>query len=271
MRVISGFSLMASLMATSFFASAQDATTMPPPPEPPPVVYSDAPVSGAAKTLVDGSIVRQPFLGIITNDKPGFRTTWENKVAIDTITVPKAKRADAALVIGTGMAFREIYTYLPKADDSSTNMFVDSLTFFMNIGAKDKLICEIMLPGSNPSISAKQNADLEERMTSVFLERLMPSLAAVVVSGADGEEQLLEDDGIRDLVTPVILSMSNKHGPDSVRRLGSLNDTSIDSMQRCEAMAWMMEGFVELPEHDRAMLARTLFSKQGRDAAAKAQ
>jgi hypothetical protein len=221
----------------------------------------------AVQKLVGKATKAYPFFAILSEDVPGFRKSWETKTAISQLLLPKEGSQNTALLVGVTMALEQTDSYLSKADDGAANRYVAALSKLMSIGATDKEVCELMLPGTKSTIDEKASADLEARMADVFIDTLLPAVNDVITSGDKGEINILSKKELEPLVLPVILSMAEKHGPEAVKNLSSLDDTAVDSTKRCESMAWMMQGIVEQPEKERAMLARTLFSKNSRSAA----
>jgi hypothetical protein len=251
MRVALSFFLFA---ASSFCMAADAANSSPPSP------------NKAVQKLVETAAKDYPFFAILSEDVPGFRKSWETKTAISQLVLPKEGSRNLALLTGVTMALEQTDSYLSKADDGAANRYVAALSKLMSIGASDKAVCELMLPSAKSTLDEKTSSDLEARMADVFIDTLLPAVNDVITSGDKGEINILSKDELEPLVLPVVLSMAEKHGAEAVKNLSNLDNTTIDSTKRCESMAWMMQGIVEQPEKDRAMLARTLFSKNSRSA-----
>jgi hypothetical protein len=234
---------------------------------------ADAPISSdqspnkAVQKLIEKATKAYPFFAILSEDVPGFRKNWETKTAISQLLLPKDSHKYLALITGITMSLEQTDSYLSKADDEAANRYVAALSKLMSIGSADKEVCELMLPGTKPTLDEKMSADLETRIAPVFIDTLLPAVNGVITSGNIGEVKILSKKELESMVLPVILSVAEKHGPDAVKNLSNLEDPNLDSTKRCESMAWMMQSIVEQPEKDRAMLARTLFSKNSRSAA----
>jgi hypothetical protein len=230
-------------------------------------ISSDQLPNKAVQKLIEKAVADYPFFAVLSEDVPGFRKNWETKTAISQLLSAKDNHKNLALITGITMALEQTDFYLSKSDDSDANRYVAALSKLMLIGSTDKEVCELMLPGTKPKLDEKMSADLETRMAPIFIDTLLPAVNGVITSGDKGEVKTLSKKELESLVLPVILLMAEKHGPDAVKNLSSLDDPNLDSTKRCESMAWMMQSIVAQPEKDRAMLARTLFSKNGRNAA----
>ncbi len=231
-------------------------------------VKGDNKISGQmndARKLADEAIAKHPMFAVLIEDNPKFRDTWEAKIAIGAIALPKGKKDKLAVESGLALALNESDFYLPRADDKSVNDYISGLAHIMLMGANDEMICLQMLPGEKPELSAQQEADLEARFAPELFARLYSGVSSVIISGQHGVISILKKEEVDSAIMPVVMGMAKKHGEEAITGLSKFSDKSLPATKRCQIMGWMMESILELPEKDRAVLSRTMFSKTSRE------
>jgi hypothetical protein len=175
--------------------------------------------------------------------------------------IPKQLGNDAALNTGISLAMDYASLYVVKADDTSANQYLDATSFLMHLGTKDKTVCRMVL-NEKDDISKKEDAEAEDRLGPVIIEKFLPALTSIVISGRTGVKRILTEQEMQDVMLPVVLGMIKKHGPESVEGLASIEDKTIDPLKRCLIMSQMMEAIVDLPAPDKAAISRTMFAEE---------
>lgn len=231
----------------------------------PPAVVAAPTVNDSAKSAaitaqIDAVIAKYPLFAILVEDQKNFRKTWQNKLELSQILIPKQMGNDAALNTGITLAMDYASLYVVKADDTSANQYLDATAFLMDLGTRDKTVCKMVL-NEKADISKKEDAEAEERLGPVVIEKFLPALTSIVVSGRTGEKRILTPQEMQDGMLPVVLGMIKKHGQESVAGLATIEDKTVDPLKRCQVMAQMMGAIVDLPAPDRAGISRTMFAE----------
>lgn len=255
------FTGLSFLITTSAFA----VSTLPSGQNNNPVVAAPPQASVASpeiKALATAATAKYPLFSILSEERPNFRKNWENKMALGQIMAANTLDEQFAVTTGATLALDETPVYLSRTDDASANAFGAAFGMLIDIGVKDATVCKVMLPGTKNSVSAQDQERMEKRFGPLFLEKLLPAMTMVVLNGRKGEPNLLSKDDFQSALVPMILNMAKIHGPDTIDRLTRLDSPDdTNPAEKCETIGWMMAAILDLPEHDRAMIFRTMYSK----------
>ena len=126
------------------------------PPSPPAV--QDTAKSAAISAQVDAAIAKYPLFAILAEDQKNFRKTWQAKLELSLILIPKQLGKDAALTTGITLAMDYAPLYVTKADDASANQYLDAAAFLMGLGTSNKTVCKTVL-SEKDSISKEDDAE----------------------------------------------------------------------------------------------------------------
>ncbi|WP_155844867.1 hypothetical protein [Arenimonas oryziterrae] len=250
-----------SLLTTPAAFAAATAVAVPNP--------TTAPAPGLSpelKARMEQALAKYEALRILTREDPTFRSRWESALRIATVVKPKlAGTEDFVASVAGNLAFELADPYLARTDDAGANAFGAMLAKLMQLGTRDEIMCKAVTSStSGATLTDAEEAALEEAAGPSFTRDMMAAFLGVLRTGRDGPLQLPEKLPLQDSLLKFVTAMIEKHGPESLALMDKLSDPSIPAMRRCEAMGWMMEAIMALPEHERAGVIRTMFSAEGR-------
>ncbi len=238
-------------------------------------VYGDA-LADDGKSSVDAStksyelqidelIAKHEAFQIGIKDDESFRKNWLTRLRLITITKPKtAKTQNFVLSIGSEMMLDKINPYLRRSDDDSAIAFMQILAKIFSVSTKDEMICKAFLDSAdNAAVSDSDNERIESMLGPVFYNEMITVIGRVMRAGKTGPENVLSKSENERVIVEMLGKMMDAYGEDSVRRMQTLDDKTIPSLEKCNTMAQMLSSIGKLKKQDQAGLTRTLFGGDG--------
>jgi hypothetical protein len=212
---------------------------------------------------VDSAIGKYPLFSILSADKPDFRKFWEDKLVLDQIKTGIQTTDEKVVEVGAGMALImvQIY-YLSRADDESTNAY---LVVGANTLGGAGNSCKLLLDKADQNSSSQKNSSRKDGNSQPTLDRMVAIMTAIIISSRNRDVSILSKEEIKKSMLALVEKLEKAHGAQIALNFLQLNSEKLSPAERCQANSWGMEELLTLPDHERAILARTMFSFEGQN------
>lgn len=218
------------------------------------------------KELVDNASRKYPLFSILSIERPEFRKFWEDKLVLDQVKNDIQTTDIKVLEIGAGMALIIVQAhYLARADDESTNAYLAAASTSLSTPGSGGASCKSAPDDADKDSVPLGNSSSQEKGDVLYLEKMIGLMNAIVTGSRNRDISILTRSEMKKSSTTMLVTLEKTHGAQAVLDFLQLNSERLGPAERCRNSAWAMEAMLTMPQHERAILGRTLFSYQGQD------
>jgi iron-sulfur cluster repair protein YtfE (RIC family) len=212
---------------------------------------------------IDAVIARYEAFQIVTEQNTGFKKQWLTRTRLTSVLKPKTAGTENFVTsLGIELMMDEIEPHLLRSSDKAAISYFQSFLEIIKIGIDNEVVCRTFIKAADDApVSDEDNAKVEASIGLDIYNRMLNSMAEVLVSAKDAEEKPLSEKRNEALMIELVGIMMEKGGPEAVRALGSFSDKNTPPMEKCKTMALMFESVGEMKEEDQADLVRDLLGK----------